>query len=65
MLGVFHKEHDGKVLEHRVQEVPRLFELGGAARQRFFRPPVLGDLAFQLGLGLARSRAVVRVAAPS
>jgi len=42
------------MLEHRVQEVPGLLELGGPASQRFLGAPVLRDLPGQLGLGGAR-----------
>ena len=39
-LGVLDEEHDRQVLEHRVQEIPGVLELGRAPRQRFLRPLV-------------------------
>ena len=56
VLGILHEEHDRQVLEHRVEEIAGIFELGGAPGQRLLRPAVLGELPLELRLGLARRR---------
>ena len=65
VLGVFHEQHDREMLEHRVQEVPRLLELGGAASQCFLGAAIFRDLPFQLVLRVPRRRRIVRAAATS
>ncbi len=62
VLGVFHEEHDRQVLEHRVQETPRIFELCRALGQRFFHPLLFGQILLTSwlgarGSGLGSSRA--------
>jgi hypothetical protein len=47
------------MLEHGVQKVPGLLELGGASRQGLLGAAVLRKLAFQLGVGVARTGGVV------
>ena len=56
VLGVFDEEHDRQVLEHRVQEVPGVFEFSRPPRQRLLGPPVLGQFSFQLSVGLSQLR---------
>ena len=63
VLGIFDEQHDREMLEHGVQKVPGLLELGGAARQRLLGAAVLRKLAFQLGVGVARTGGVVAGAA--
>ena len=41
VLGVLHEEHDGQVLEDRVQEAPASSEFSRALRQRLLRPLVI------------------------
>ena len=65
VLGVFHEQHDREMLEDRVQEVPRVLELGGAASQCFLGPAIFRDLSFQLGLRVPRCRRVVSATATS
>ena len=51
VLGILDEEHDRKMLQDRVEEVPGVFELG-------FSLPVFGELSPQLGLGHARGGAL-------
>jgi hypothetical protein len=54
MLGVLDEEHDRQVLQHRIEEIASVLELGGLPGQRLLGPAVFRNLPLELALGLPR-----------